>query len=88
MKEHLWFVYILRCKDESFYTGITNGIQERIAKHNSGEGAKYTRARKPVRLVYQETCSDKSTARKRELEIKGWTREKKAKLVAGFLRPK
>jgi len=88
MKDKLWLVYILQCKDSSFYTGITNDIQERIATHNSGEGAKYTRARIPVRLVYQETCSDKSIARKREIEIKGWTREKKEKLVAGFLRPK
>ena len=84
MKERPWFVYILRCKDDSLYTGITNDIQERIATHNSGEGAKYTRARIPVILVYQETCSDKSTAREREIEIKGWTRSKKEKLVAGL----
>jgi putative endonuclease len=85
--KNLWFVYILRCKDGSLYTGITNNLTERIDEHNSGKGAKYTRARKPVKLVYQEKYSDESTARKREMELKGWSREEKQRLVAGFLRP-
>jgi putative endonuclease len=80
-----WFVYIVRCNDSSLYTGITNNLKERVDEHNSGEGAKYTRSRLPVKLVYAEKCADKSQARKWEMEIQGWPREKKLKLLAkGF----
>ncbi|MEW6025767.1 MAG: GIY-YIG nuclease family protein [Planctomycetota bacterium] len=81
MNNRPWFVYILRCRDDSLYTGITNDIPERIKEHNSGEGAKYTRTRVPVRLVYREKYPDKSSARKREMEIQGWPRETKLKLL-------
>jgi len=77
-----YYVYILCCVDGTLYTGITNNINRRMAVHNSGKGAKYTRNRIPVEMVYQEECSDKSTALHRELEIKRMTREEKLKLIA------
>jgi len=86
-EQYPWFVYILRCGDGSFYVGITNNLKERFEEHNSGEGAKYTRGRRPVKLVYKEDHINKSEARKREIELKGWRREKKERLIAGFLCP-
>lgn len=77
----MWHVYILECDDSTYYTGYTNHLEERLAKHNDGSGAKYTRARKPVRLIYSEEQPDKSSAMKREAEIKNYTRKKKEKLV-------
>ena len=66
-----WFVYILRCSDNSLYTGITNDIERRLDEHNDSKlGAKYTRARRPVNLVYQESFDNRSLALKREIEIK------------------
>ena len=76
-----WKLYILRCADGSLYTGITTDIEKRIEVHNSGKGAKYTRSRKPVVLVYSEVCGDHSHALKRELEIKAMRREEKLKLI-------
>ena len=81
------YFYILRCKDSSFYCGITNNLKERISEHNSGEGAKYTRSRVPVKLIYFEEFLDKSSACKREIEVKKWRKEKKEALAAGSLRP-
>ncbi len=75
-----WFVYILRCADGSFYTGITTDVERRVDEHNGlskTAGAKCTRARRPVQLVYQEKCENRSTASKREYEIKSMTRQKK-----------
>lgn len=77
-----WYVYILRCGDGSLYTGITNDVQARLAAHRSGKGAKYTRGRGPLELVYTERCPDKSTALKRELAIKALPTGKKHALVA------
>ena len=79
--ENTWKLYILRCADGSLYTGITTDLVKRIHAHNSGKGAKYTRSRKPVELVYQEDCSDHSAALKRELEVKALTKEQKLKLI-------
>ena len=79
--EKSWKLYILRCRDGSLYTGITNDLEKRIAAHNSGKGAKYTRSRAPVQLVYSEECGDHSTALKRELEIKALPRDAKMKLI-------
>ena len=79
--EHTWKLYMLRCCDGSLYTGITTDVEKRIAVHNSGKGAKYTRSRKPVELVYQEACADHSHALRRELEIKAMKREQKLKLI-------
>lgn len=78
-----WFVYIVRCADDSLYTGITKDVDRRIQEHNEGDklAAKYTRARRPVILVYQETCESRSVATKREIEIKQLSREEKEELL-------
>ncbi|MCG8037495.1 MAG: GIY-YIG nuclease family protein [Candidatus Thiodiazotropha taylori] len=65
-----WYVYILRCTDDTLYTGITNDINRRVDEHNRGVGAKYTRGRAPVELVFIETLPDRSAALRRELAIK------------------
>ena len=78
-----WYVYILRCSDKSLYTGISNHLEERIKKHNAGKGAAYTRSRKPVALVWKQRVATESRARKREAEIKSWSRGEKLKLVRG-----
>ena len=75
------FVYIVRCSDNSLYTGYTNNIEARINKHNAGKGAKYTKRRRPVVLVYQEMYETKSEALRREYEIKTFTRQRKLKLI-------
>lgn len=79
--EKSWKLYILRCRDGSLYTGITIDVEKRLAAHNAGKGAKYTRSRKPVELVYQEQCDGHSHALRRELEIKALTKEEKLKLI-------
>ena len=76
-----WQVYILQCSDGSLYTGITNNLELRVKTHNSGRGAKYTKNRLPVRLVYKEYTKDKSTSLKRELEIKKLSRQAKKELI-------
>ena len=78
-----WQLYILRCGDGTLYTGITNDIPRRLAAHRAGKGAKYTRGRGPLELVYQEECPDKSSALKRELSVKGLTRAEKLSLIGG-----
>ncbi|WP_300410496.1 GIY-YIG nuclease family protein [Lagierella sp.] len=75
------FVYILKCNDDSLYTGWTNDLKRRVQVHNSGKGAKYTRGRTPVKLVYYEEYEDKLLAQKREREIKKLTRESKIELI-------
>ncbi|OGL78524.1 hypothetical protein A3E39_01550 [Candidatus Uhrbacteria bacterium RIFCSPHIGHO2_12_FULL_60_25] len=72
-----WFIYILRCADGSLYTGITKDVQSRIEKHNDGTGAKYTRSRRPVVLVWSKRTTSASAAMKREARIKGWARTQK-----------
>jgi putative endonuclease len=76
-----WSVYILECSDHSFYVGISDNVERRVASHNSGKGPAYTRRRRPVRLVFQEDHPDKFAAREREIEIKGWRRDKKLALI-------
>lgn len=76
-----WFVYILRCSDETLYTGITTDIERRLAQHNDGSGAKYTAARRPCKLVYQEEAENRSAASKREAGIKKLTRKEKEALL-------
>ena len=81
-----WYVYILRCGDGSLYTGITDDIDRRLAAHRAGHGAKYTRGRGPLELVYRERQPDKSAALRRECRIKRLSRaEKLALIVAGGL---
>lgn len=75
------FVYMLRCKDGSLYTGWTNDLEHRMAMHNSGRGAKYTRGRGPLELVYSEELPDKEAALRRECAIKKLRREQKLALL-------
>ena len=77
----MWSLYILRCRDGSLYTGITTNVEKRLEAHQSGKGAKYTRGRGPLELVYREECGDHSAALKREAEIKSLPREEKLKLI-------
>ncbi len=76
-----WMVYILKCSDGTFYTGISNNLKARLDKHNLGTGAKYTKPRRPVSLVYSEICFDKSSSLKREIQIKKLSRQKKMDLI-------
>ena len=76
-----WYVYLLRCKYDTIYCGITDDIPRRIAAHNAGKGAKYTRGRGPVELVYQEELETYSDALRREYAIKQLTRQQKRKLI-------
>ena len=75
------FVYIVKCSDNTLYTGYTTDLKRRIKEHNEGEGAKYTRGRTPVELVYYEKKSSKSSAMKREYEIKQLKRKEKFELI-------
>lgn len=76
-----WQVYILRCADGSLYAGIAKNLAARLAAHNAGDGAKYTRARRPVELVYTEPALDRAAAQKREAEIKRLAAKDKRNLV-------
>ena len=78
------YTYILECKDGTYYTGWTNNLEKRLKDHNEGKGAKYTKSRLPVSLVYQEPCTDKSTALKREIALKRLTKIKKEALCRQF----
>jgi putative endonuclease len=78
-----WHVYILRCRDGTLYTGIAVDVAKRLAAHRSGAGAKYTRSRLPVDLVYQETQLDRSDAQKREAAVRRLGREGKLELIRG-----
>lgn len=80
--DSLWIVYIVRCRDSSYYTGITTNLTRRIAEHNSVEGgAKYTRPRRPVTLVYSEAAPSRATATQRENQIKKLSAAAKAQLI-------
>ena len=74
-----WFVYLLQCSDDSLYAGITTNVERRVKEHNEGgpKSAKYTRHRRPVKLLHQEECFDRSSATKREIAIKKLSRQKK-----------
>ena len=76
------FAYILKCSDGSLYTGWTNDLDKRLAAHNAGAGAKYTKSRRPVQLVYCEEFADRHAAMKREYEIKQLDRGQKQELIA------
>lgn len=78
------YVYILKCKDNTFYTGWTTDLENRIKVHNQGKGAKYTRGRIPCKLIYHEEFDNKSDALKREIEIKKLNRENKLKLIESY----
>lgn len=76
-----WTVYILRCNDDTLYTGITNNLEARILKHETGTGAKYTKGRGPFVVIHNETFETRSEATKREATIKKLSREKKLNLL-------
>lgn len=73
----MWFVYIILCEDNSFYTGYSNNPQKRFLDHKNGKGGHYTRSHKPIKQIYLEKLATKSEALKREFEIKSWSRTKK-----------
>ena len=77
----MYFLYILKCKDGSLYTGITTDVKRRFEEHKNGKGGHYTRSRKVLKILYTERCKDRSSASKREAGIKKWPREKKIKLI-------
>lgn len=79
--DNSWYVYILRCGDHTLYTGITTDVEKRLETHRAGKGAKYTRGRGPLVLVYREKCAGHSEALKREIEIKKMTRQEKEMLL-------
>jgi putative endonuclease len=81
VKQMAFYCYILECSDGSFYTGWSTDPEKRLLQHNRGSGARYTRSRRPVRLVYTEELPDKIAALKRERAIKALTRSKKQKLI-------
>lgn len=76
-----WSVYLLECSDKTFYVGISTDVDKRLANHNAGLGAKYTRGRLPVVCVWREEAASESVARKREYELKQWSRAQKKALI-------
>lgn len=76
-----YFVYILRCKDNTLYIGSTNNLKNRVCRHNQGQGARYTQQRLPVTLVYFEIFTTRKAAAQRELQLKRWSRIKKENLI-------
>lgn len=78
-----WFFYLARCSDGSLYSGIAVDPTRRMEVHNSGKGARYTRSRLPVEMVYSEPLPDQSSALKREAQVRKWSRQKKEALIAG-----
>jgi predicted GIY-YIG superfamily endonuclease len=82
-----WYVYIVRCSDGSLYTGITRDVESRVSLHNAGRGAKYTRARRPVELVYRETVGDRGAAVRRECAIKRLRPVAKRELITKSTEP-
>lgn len=81
-----WYVYMLKCGDGSLYTGCTNDPENRLKAHSTGKGAKYTRSRLPVELVYREALPDRSAALKREWALKHMTRQEKLALAQSYQR--
>lgn len=75
------YTYMLKCKDNTYYTGYTNDLEKRLKAHNEGKGAKYTKGRGPVELIYYEEYEDKHTAMRREWEIKRLTRKEKEEMI-------
>lgn len=84
MDNKTWSLYILRCGDGTLYTGIAVDVDKRFAAHAAGKGAKYTRGRGPLTIVYRESCGSHSDALRRELEIKALPREQKQALIASY----
>jgi len=81
IKSGRWYLYIVRCCDNTFYTGITNDLYRRVDKHNDGSASRYTRSRRPVKLIYYERCRNKSSALKKEYTVKTLSRIEKVKYI-------
>ncbi|ALB29066.1 GIY-YIG nuclease family protein [Companilactobacillus heilongjiangensis] len=81
MENKKYYVYMLLCNDKTFYTGTSNNVEKRVATHNAGKGAKYTKIRRPVKLMYSEELANKSEALKREIAIKKLSRQQKITLL-------
>ena len=77
----MYYVYIMECLDKTLYTGITTDLERRFKEHNSGKGGAYTRSKKVIKILYTEKFPSRSTALKREAEIKSWRRDKKLALI-------
>lgn len=82
-----WFVYVVRCRDGTLYTGISRDVEARVAKHNQGKGARYTRGRGPVALIHRERKSSQAAALRREAAIKALSRPEKLALVKAAVHP-
>ena len=78
----MYLLYILKCNDGSLYTGITDDLEHRLQMHRDGKGSKYVRSKLPVELVYQEECGDRSTALKREMQVKQLSHHQKLQLIS------
>lgn len=85
MEAKNWYLYILECGDGTLYTGITDDVQRRLEQHRSGKGAKYTRGRGPLKLVYTEECGTRTDASKREYAVHRMPRKEKLKIISGIL---
>ena len=86
--ESTWYLYILRCGDGTLYTGITTDVEKRLETHRSGKGAKYTRGRQPLELIYREVCGSHGDALRREMQIKKLSREEKLTLTGSHVEQK
>ena len=82
-----YMVYILRCSDNTLYTGITNDLERRLKQHSTGNGSRYVRTRRPFSLVYTERAASRSDALKRELQIKALPRPEKLRMISGTIHP-
>lgn len=78
-----WFLYILRCQGNTFYTGVTKDLDRYLKMHNAGTASKYTRARRPVEMIYHEDCASHTTALVREYKVKALSRKEKEQLISG-----
>lgn len=77
----MYYCYVLRCADDTLYTGVSTDLSRRLEEHNAGRGSRYTASRKPVRLVWREEHHNRSSAQRREAEIKRWSRRQKEALI-------
>jgi predicted GIY-YIG superfamily endonuclease len=76
-----WYLYLVECRDGTLYTGITNNLHRRLSEHNNGTASRYTRSRLPVKLIYRERCPNKSSALKKEYEMKSLSRKEKEEYI-------
>lgn len=81
--EEGWFLYVLRCRNDTFYTGITKDLEQRLKMHNDGKASRYTRSRRPVELIYYEGCASHAHALTRECVVKALPRKRKEELMSG-----